>query len=648
MLPLRHVAVAFLLSFGLIGLPAPAQASTYAVPPATASTVSANRNAATVYDQYATHLATISKARKAVSKYSASTVAVTSDQARIDGYTARSAAATAQLAAWRVALAQVSDPATFTPAPDNPIADALTTLAAMDTLARIKRIKKAIKTQRKVVAKANKGLRKYRRLLKRDLAKQAKDAPRLAAAQAVLDQALADAPGVEQQYQDALAALNAITGMAALNPALPRGIVQPINPGPACVPGQQVGYETVFECGKVTKVLDGDTVIVKTTAGDSVMVRNSVIQATEVQHLPIPAQCYSWKAKSRLQDLLMPKNSAGTRVGVTVQLRALFADSVNLHNAPRPYRTVYAFDPATGGFTLDVQKDLAARGLVLWFPVYKPGDPARETYHHGEYLDDINQAAAQGLGLYNPTACGSPVLKLPDGTVRDPQFDITPLLHVSWLDSDEYIDIKNPSTRESLDLSRWKLRNKNLDYFTFPDGSVLPPLGVGRLYTRTIPVSNTNPFVWAWNKSEANINTPGMITCSVLSGQAATDCATYNQGWLMGTGVYLLDYQAGTDPATGYLLGGNLRAFAHVPCNYTYLTNSIGSSSVCNAAFSFLPSPKLDTTGVVGVDQETALATLAAAGYLDVRVLGTGTLVTAAVLTYTGFNQSRVTLTLGS
>jgi hypothetical protein len=116
----------------------------------------------------------------------------------------------------------------------------------------------------------------------------------------------------------------------------------------------------------------------------------------------------------------------------------------------------------------------------------------------------------------------------------------------------------------------------------------------------------------------------------------------------MGTGVYLMDYQAGTDSVTGYPRGGNMRAFAHVPCNYTYSTNSIGSSSVCNAAFTLPANPVLDTSGVVGADQATALATLASRNYLNVALQGTGTVVTAAVLTYPDFNQSLVTLTLGS
>jgi hypothetical protein len=320
---------------------------------------------------------------------------------------------------------------------------------------------------------------------------------------------------------------------------------------------------------------------------------------------------------------------------------------VNLHNAPRPYRSVYIFDAATGGFTYDVQRDLAARGLVLWFPVYKPGDPARETYYNGEYLNDINIAAAQRLGIFAPQACGAPRLALPDGTIRDPQYDITPLIHVSWSDANEYVDIKNPSTTTALDLSRWKLRNKNLEFFTFPDGSVLPAGAVGRLYTRGIPATNTNPFVWAWNRTAPNINSPQIINCSGLVAQEAVDCTTANSGFLMGTGIYLMDYQAGTNTTTGMLLGGNLRAWAHVPCNYTYDTNTIGSSATCNPSFT-LATSVLETQGVVGATLADAKAALVADGYVtDPVVVGTGVTVTRAVLTYVGFNQPLVTLTLG-
>jgi hypothetical protein len=239
------------------------------------------------------------------------------------------------------------------------------------------------------------------------------------------------------------------------------------------------------------------------------------------------------------------------------------------------------------------------------------------------------------------------MLKLADGTVRDPQYDITPLLHVSWVDANEYIDIKNPSTTEPLDLSRWKLRNKNLEFYTFPDGSVLPAGGVGRLYTHGIPETNTNPYVWDWARGKANINSPQVITCSGLTGVDLSECTDANKDFLMGTGIYLMDYQAGMNTATGEPFGGNLRAWQHIPCNYTYATNTIGSSTSCNPSFTMAVGT-VDTEGVVGALVADAIAALQADGYTNIVSEGTGTKVERMAVTYTGFNLARITLTLGS
>ena len=616
-----------------------------AAPPATAAAVSANRTASAIYSKYRGTLATVAASKATIKKYGGRAKTVITDQSALDAANLRLTNDKVITAAWVAALAGAKKPATFAPADDNVIAAQLRALAKKSVKVRTKAIRKKLAAARakqnsdiSAVAKATKKLAK-------DTTAANKVAAKVAAARDALATANAATPGVADEFTTALDALNAVTGPSAYTAV--RGTVQAINPGPEGVPGQQVGLETVTECGTVTKVKDGDTVMVLTTDGKTLEVRNTAIQATEVAHPPIPAQCFSNKAKSRMLDLTMPKNSAGVRVGATVQLRALFADSVNLHNAPRPYRSIYVFDSVTGGFTYDVQRDLAQRGLVLWFPVYKPTDPARETYYNGEYLNDINIAAAQRLGIFAPQGCGSPTLTLPDGTLRNPQYDITPLLHVSWSDANEYIDIKNPSTTTALNLSRWKLRNKNLEFFTFPDGSVLPAGAVGRLYTRGIPATNTNPFVWAWNRPAPNINSPQIINCSGLSGQDATDCSTANAGFLMGTAVYLMDYQAGTNASTGMLLGGNLRAWAHVPCNYMYDTNTIGSSGTCNPSFTMATSV-LETQGVVGAALADAKAALVADGYTtEPTVVGTGATVTKAVLTYTGFNTPLVTLTLG-
>ena len=649
------LTAAIVVSPAVVG---PAQAATYVVPPPSVQVTNVNRSVAAVYAQYAAQLSSISKAQASYKKYYASTAKVLGNQATIAKHQGAITDARARKAIWAAVLVGVKSPTTFALPAAAPMSKEINALAKKSLKAKKAAIKSAVKKQNSRIAKSKKTIAKTKKTLKINVKKQRKDAAKLAQAQINLDAAKALAPGAWDQFTSALNQLNSYTGPSALNPSVPRGVVQAINPGPECVPGQQIGLETAWECGTVTSVSDGDTAIVKTTLGESLTVRLTGIQATEVAHLPIPAQCFAAEAKARLKELLMPGG-----VGAKVQLRALYQESVNTNagatkgngGIPRPYRSIFIYDQNTGGYTYDVQKDLALRGLVLWFPVNQV-PTGRETYHNGEYLDDINIAAASRIGIWAPQACGTPVI-----AGLDPQVNITPVISVKWDNNNEYVAVKNPSTTQSLNLSRWKLRNKNLDFFSFPDGSVLPPSAIGRIYTSAIPANNTHPYVWSWGKESGyNLyNNPSKLTCneSMYNTSALkSSCLTYQKDWLMGTGVFLMDFQGGTNPVNGRVLGGNLRAWTNVPCSYTYSANTFDSAAhnSCNPELALPAPPTLPS--VTGQDLITATATLsnpAAWSFAPGMTIVTtgsgeaGAVVTGATVRFTGFGLNTVTLTMG-
>ena len=395
-------------------------------------------------------------------------------------------------------------------------------------------------------------------------------------AQSDRDAIAATFTAADTSYKTNLNKVNAITSVTPYS-------------GPTCLPGQAIGKEFSWDCGTVTQVTDGDTIEVLTDTG-TMVIRTLGVQATETDHLPaMVAQCGAYPAKSRLKQLIP--------IGTVVQLRAQAYDSYNTHfnagNYHRYYRGIYIRD-SDGNFTVDTSDFLYREGLALWFPLARvPGSNAYESLPNERYFNELLGAAAQGKGLFSGTLCPDPAAGAL-GTYS-PQREITPelwaLMDPPGTDSvggpndshAEYVVVKNPlSSTQDLNLYGWKLRDTALNFFTFPQGAVLKPGHIARIYIGA-GTDNINTNVYFWG-----LATPLFQNYSPSLYQTT--------GYLLGDGVYLSDRQGPNRS------GGNLRAWFHNPC--------LDSSNHYTASCPALTTDKTTVPAIVGLPQTAAQAAL--------------------------------------
>ena len=384
----------------------------------------------------------------------------------------------------------------------------------------------------------------------------------------------------QNSYKSNLARLNAITSIHPYSSDI-------------CVPGQEIGPETSWDCGVVTNIADGDTISVKTDTG-TLVVRTLGVQAPEVDHLPaMPAQCGGFEASAYMKRV--------TPVGTVVQLRSRAYASYNTRtSAHRYYREIYIKD-ANGNFTIDTADELYKRGLVIWFPLaVVPGSGHYESVPNKRYFQELMTAIAQKKGMWSTTLCSDAQI-----AGYDPQRDITPkiwaLMDPPGVDNvggptdsrAEYIVVKNPLTStRALDLSYWKIRDTALNFFMFPKGTLVKPGHVVKVYVG----KGTN----APSKGLYFFNLPRPLFQNY-------DASLYrSSGYLLGDGVYLTDRQGPNHS------GGNMRAWFHNPC-----TNSAGSyTSSCGS----LLTDQVSVPNVVTQLQTAAVAALKAA-HLGVKIV---------------------------
>lgn len=217
----------------------------------------------------------------------------------------------------------------------------------------------------------------------------------------------------------------------------------------------------IQETGTVDVVADGDTIrFIPDGAYDYVTVRLLGINTPEVRGFynrhRNEDQCGAVAATNLLTSLLPP--------GTKVQLRSLSADSTGFDDRLRRY--VFAWNPATGAYDIDVQAIIAASGLAMWFTV---ADEAALSY---PYLVLIQQAQLERRGIWNPEFCGP---------VEQPDASLSVIAHwnAGRNDNDnpngEYVIVRNTGLAP-VDISGWLLRDSSLTaWFTFPDGSILQP-----------------------------------------------------------------------------------------------------------------------------------------------------------------------------
>ena len=298
---------------------------------------------------------------------------------------------------------------------------------------------------------------------------------------------------------------------------------------PECPPAVALDGESIWETGTVVKVEDGDTVFVQTCRGN-LDVRLIGVQAPETAKTAHFAQCGGLEA-SKLMKTLLP-------VGTEVQLRSNnFASANNYQALARPYRYIFAKDPQ-GNFTIDVQAKLLEAGLAMWFP------NENEFVRNLQYLELLNSAATNGVGLWSGSLCGNEIDKTAMNAIE------------IWVELDSPLPNENPfgefvllrnKTEQEINLSGWTLRDTSLELndlkYAFPPGTILKGNSILTVYLGA-PLQNfpIAPDEIALGLSKAILQNPS------ASKEKFTGDGIYLQTPLLSNG------------------GGNMRAWMHRPC----------------------------------------------------------------------------------
>jgi endonuclease YncB( thermonuclease family) len=153
-----------------------------------------------------------------------------------------------------------------------------------------------------------------------------------------------------------------------------------------------------------------------------------------------------------------------------IRLVAQKGGSVTEGNRTRLRRSVQV---QRGGKWIDPAQVLLEKGLVLWFP------NSQEWAWNGAYSRAAETAAAKGLGLWNPEACGKPG---PSAT--------SPLsIKAKWdgpnkdTANGEFIRITNHDPLNAVPIGGWNVRDSHLrgdklrPGYIFPSGAVIPAGG---------------------------------------------------------------------------------------------------------------------------------------------------------------------------
>ena len=298
---------------------------------------------------------------------------------------------------------------------------------------------------------------------------------------------------------------------------------------PECPPAVALDGESIWESGKVVRVVDGDTVLVQTCRGE-LDVRLIGVQAPEAVKPTHAAQCGAVEA-TRLMQAMLP-------IGAEVQLRSNnYASANNFQALARPYRYIFAKDEQ-GNFTVDVQAKLLEAGLAMWFP------NENEFVRNYQYLEKLNEAASKQVGIWSGNFCKNESDKTPLGAIE------------IWIETDSPLPNENPfgeyvllrnTTNQNIDLSGWGIRDTSLELFDpkylFPTGTLLKSQGILTIYLGA--VLDNFPLT----QDEIALG----LTKAILQNSSSAG------GKYTGDGIYLQTPLV----ANG---GGNMRAWMHRHC----------------------------------------------------------------------------------
>jgi endonuclease YncB( thermonuclease family) len=208
-----------------------------------------------------------------------------------------------------------------------------------------------------------------------------------------------------------------------------------------------------WETGTVTRVVDGDTMIVTDDVTDvKSRIRLLGINTPETYSATDQvAHCGGWQATAALEEL--------APVGTKVRLASL--DPASTGKSKRPQRTVLAWNPISQKYDQDLAWAMAERGWGHWFTV------ADEAAMSSLYREVIKSAQQRKVGIWNPDLCG--VNEQPEANI---------LLRVNRSAeslNDEWVTVRNLGATP-IDLSGWRIRDTgNTAIYLFPGGSILSP-----------------------------------------------------------------------------------------------------------------------------------------------------------------------------
>jgi endonuclease YncB( thermonuclease family) len=319
------------------------------------------------------------------------------------------------------------------------------------------------------------------------------------------------ATAVSMSVMGSAAGATSQSGTAALRTTIPPATAQLSSDAPPLT-----GREKVRETGYVARVTDGDTFRLATAPNrktkNYTVVRLIGVQAPEVsRHRMVGGECGGDIAQAELAAFAEGK-------------RVVLASKFNSrdHKRDRVLRTAYVRN-SDGSWT-----DLAAYMLRIgwghWFP------KKREPLHNLQYRQITEEAAQRQVNMWDPQQCGTrhaPGMPVEIWVQSDPSGN--DLENVNG----EYVAIANPGV-ETLDISRWTVRDGALEWFRIPDNTYIGPGGTFKVHVGK-GQNRANAAYWGWNRP--------------IFTNAEKATKDY-----MGDGAYLLDPQ------------GNVRAHFTYPC----------------------------------------------------------------------------------
>jgi micrococcal nuclease len=273
----------------------------------------------------------------------------------------------------------------------------------------------------------------------------------------------------------------ALTAVVA-SPASAKSLGPCYAEGPACT----------FVTGTVRLVADGDTIDVD-IAGDGTRVARRVrmtgYNATELfRYSAYPdrrrGECHGVAAANRLDQLIGPSRQ--------VRLAAQHESSRGENGRLRRQVSVLI-----NGAWVDVGPIMLAEGRALAFAA------SDEWAWNGTYSAAARQAAAAGIGIWNPRGCGAgPAASVP--IFIRAQYHKYKRDERKYLNS-EWVKIFNPSGRK-VSLRGWWVRDSSLLRYHLPNSAVIRPHG--RIKLRIGNGKNRPGRVYHWGLRKPPFNHP--------------------------------------------------------------------------------------------------------------------------------------------